>query len=93
MMSKRRVPPPKPPTAKAPSPLAADDLTQLLHAVEDRCNHAAGIVNATARVVAGDELGLQDDEVPSVYAAALEHVAAELETLSDQALKARTATQ
>ena len=89
-MSKRRVPPPKSVTAKAPAPVAADDLAQLLHAVEDRCNHAAGIVSATARVVAGEELGLQDDEVPSVYAAALERVARELEALSDRALKART---
>ena len=90
MMSKRRVPPRAPVTAKASVPLGAAELVELLNAVEDRCNHAAGIVNATARVVAGDELGLQDDDVPGVYVAALEHVAAELEGLADRALKART---
>ena len=89
MMSRKSVPP-KPATANA-TPVVPADLADLLDAVEDRCNRAAGIVNATARVVAGDELGLQDDDVPAVYAAALECVAVELEALSDRALKARTA--
>jgi len=88
-MSKAKVAP-KPPTTKVPA-LVPTDLADLLHAVEDGCNRAAGIVNATARVVAGDELGLHHDDVPSVYAAALEQLASDLEALSDRALRARTA--
>lgn len=72
-------------------PVTPEELDALLVAVEDKCNHAAGIVSATARAVAGDELGLQDENVPGVYSAALERVAAELEALSDRALQARTA--
>ena len=67
-----------------------ETIEEILIAVEDRCNRAAGIVNATARVVAGDKLGLRDEDVPAVYAAALEHVAAELAALADRALRART---
>lgn len=81
---------PKAPTTNVPTPGIPADLADLLHTVEVRCNHAAGIVSATARVVAGDELGLQHNDVPSVYAAALEHVAGELEALGERALKART---
>ena len=73
-----------------PSRGDAETLEALLVAVESGCNRAAGIVSATARVIAGDELGLQDEEVPAVYAAALEHVAAELAALADRALRART---
>ena len=91
MMSKRRVPPPKTATAKAAAPIAPDELAQLLHAVEDRCNHAAGILNAAARAVAGDELTLHDDDMPTVFAVALEHAAGQLEALSDRALHARVA--
>ena len=92
MMSRRRVPPsPKPATAKAPTPVASDELEQLLHAVEDRCNHAAGILNAAARAVAGNELTLRDDDMPTVFAVALEHAAGQLEALSDRALHARVA--
>ena len=91
MMSKRRVPPPKTATAKADAPTAPDELAQLLHAVEDRCNHAAGILNAAARAVAGDELTLHDDDMPTVFAVALEHAAGQLEALSDRALHARAA--
>jgi hypothetical protein len=89
-MSKTSVSP-RPPTPNVPTPAVPADLADLLHHVEVHCNHAAGIVSATARVVAGDELGLQHNDVPSVYAAALEHVAGELEALGDRALKARTA--
>ena len=80
-----------PATTNVPAPAVSAELADLLHHVEDRCNHAAGIVSATARVVAGDELGLHHDDVPSVYAAALEHVADELEALGDRALRTRTA--
>jgi len=66
------------------------DLEALLLHVETCCNRAAGIVNAAARAVAGDELTLQDDDVPTVFTIALEHVADELEALSDRALRART---
>ena len=89
-MSKKSVAPAAP-TTKVPAPVVPAPLDDLLHAVEDRCNHAAGIVSATARVAAGDELGLHHDDVPSVYTAALEHVASELEALGDRALRARTA--
>ena len=82
--------PPKTATTNVPAPMPPE-LADLLHTVEVRCNHAAGIVSATSRVVAGDELGLQHDDVPSVYAAALEHVAGELEALGSRALAARTA--
>ena len=51
------------------------------------CNRAAGIVNAAARAVAGDELTLNDDYVPSVFAIALQQTAGELETLGDRALR------
>ena len=90
-MSRKSVPP-TPATANVPAPAVSSELAELLHTVEDRCNHAAGIVSATARVVAGDELGLHHDDVPSVYAAALAHVADELEALGDRALRARTAS-
>ena len=74
-----------------PRPCAAPEtVEEILIAVEAACGRAAGIVSATARVVAGEELGLQDDEVHTVYIIALEHVAAELTTLADRALKART---
>ena len=90
MMSKRRVSPrSKPATAKAPAPVAPDELEQLLYAVEDRCSHAAGILNAAARAVAGDELTLHDDDMPTVFAVALEHAAGQLEALSDRALHVR----
>ena len=82
-MSKARI------ALSRPAPEKA--LEELLFTVEDCCSRAAGIVSATARVVAGDELGLRHDNVPGVYAAALEHVANDLEALSDRALKARTA--
>jgi hypothetical protein len=88
-MSKRRVPPNTDAT-NVPTALVHGELERLLVTVEDRCNHAAGIVSATARVVAGDELGLNDENVPGVYVAALEHVVGELEGLADRALKART---
>ena len=60
----------KAPTTKVPTLVVPAVLDDLLQAVEDRCNHAAGIVSATARVIAGDELGLHHDDVPRVYAAA-----------------------
>ena len=88
-MSKRSVSP-RTVATKVPAPVPPDELEQLLASVEDCCNHAAGIVSATARVIAGDELGLRHDNVPGVYAAALEHVTNDLEVLSDRALKART---
>ena len=91
MMSKRRVPPPKTATAKAVAPIAPDELAQFLHAIEDRCNHAADILNAAARAVAGNELTLHDDDMPTVFAVALEHAAGQLEALSDRALHARVA--
>ena len=50
-------------------------------------------MSATARAVAGEELGFQDEDVPAVYAAALEHVAAELAALAGRALRARTRTE
>ena len=91
-MSRKSVPS-TPATTSVPSRAVSAELADLLHDIEDRCNHAAGIVNATARVVGGDELGLQDEDVPSVYAAALDHVAAELEGLADRALKVRTTSE
>ena len=78
------------PNVPQPS-LGPEALDALLVTVEDRCNRAAGVASAAARIVAGEELGLHDEDVPTVYAAALEHVAAELEGLADRALRARTA--
>jgi hypothetical protein len=76
----------------APRPPAPDKaLEELLFTVEDRCNRAVAVINATARAVEGEELGLYHDDVPRVFGAALERIAEELETLSDRALRARTA--
>ncbi len=81
---------PNVPHAASSEPMSPADLEALLLHVETCCNRAAGIVNAAARAVAGDELTLQDDDVPTVFTIALEHVADELEALSDRALRART---
>ena len=86
-MSKAKVAP-KAPTAKVP-PRPPALLEDLLHTVEDRCNRAVAIINATARAVEGDELGLHDEGGPEVFARAPDHAAAELSALSDRALKAR----
>jgi hypothetical protein len=61
-MSKAKVQRKRPPLT---SPLAGvpAELTDLLGQVETCCNRAAGIVNAAARAVAGDELTLNDDYV------------------------------
>ena len=80
----------KPPTTNAPTPAVRADPAELLTAVESKCNRAAAIATVTARALSGDELGLQHDDVPSLYAAALANVAGELEGLSDRALRART---
>ena len=82
-MSKTRITPPPPAPDRA--------LEELLFTVEDRCNRAVAVLNATARAVEGEELGLRHDDVPCVFGAALERIAEELETLSDRALRARTA--
>jgi hypothetical protein len=82
-MSRKQRTPPKPPTTNAEP--------DLLISVEAVCARAAGIVNAAARVVAGDELTLQDEDLPTLLAIALQQTAGELEGLSDLALKARTA--
>jgi hypothetical protein len=89
-MSKRQRTPTNPSIPNPTRPAVPADLGDLLDAVESRCNHAAGIVNVTARAIAGDELTLQDEDVPTVFAAALERVAGELEALGDRALRART---
>jgi hypothetical protein len=81
----------KTPTTKGSAPPPPDALEELLFTVEDRCNRAVAVLNATARAVEGEELGLHHDDVPCVFGAALERIAEELETLSDRALKARTA--
>lgn len=70
--------------------LTPDELGALLVHVENACGRAAGIVNAAARLVAGEALGLHDNEMPALCTVALEHAADELEALSDRALKART---
>jgi hypothetical protein len=82
-MSKTRIAPRRP----APD----QSLEELLTTVETQCARAGTLMRATARVVAGDELGLQDEGGPVVFGSALEHVAGELEALGDRALKARTA--
>ena len=80
----------KPPTTNVSTPAVPDALAELLHRVETCCGRAAGVVNAAARLVAGDELGLQHEDVPTVYTIALEHVAGDPEGLADRALRART---
>ena len=94
-MSRRSVQRKKPTTnAIRASQLAtavSQAVDELLATVESKCNRAAAIATVTARALTGAELGLQHDDVPSVYAAALANVAGELEGLSDRALKARTA--
>src|ERR1700674_3962792 len=90
-MSRTRLAP-KAPSAKASAPLTRDALEDLLVTVEDRCNRAIDIINATARAVGGDTLDLyQDDAVQSLLSASLERIAEELTVLSDRALSARTA--
>ena len=82
----------KPPTTNIPAPVAPADLADLLHIVEDRCNRAVAVINATARAVEGDELGMYGDEdVQRMLGASLERIAEDLTVLSDRALKARTA--
>jgi hypothetical protein len=87
-MSKAKVRRKRPALAPPPAGVPAE-LADLLGQVETCCNRAAGIVNAAARAVAGDELTLNDDYVPSVFAIALQRTAGELETLGDRALRAR----
>jgi hypothetical protein len=90
-MSKAKVAP-KRAAAKVSEPITPEELRKLLHTVEDRCNRAVAVINATARAVEGDELGLYDDEdVQRLLGASLEHIAEELTTVSDRALRARTA--
>ena len=69
---------------------APETVEEILIATESVANRAAGIVGATARVMAGEELGLEDEDVRAVYAAALERVAAEMAALADRALRVRT---
>lgn len=88
-MSKAKVQRKRPISTSPPAGVPVE-LGDLLSQVETCCNRAAGIVNAAARAVAGDELTLDDDDVPSVFAIALHHTAEELETLGDRALRART---
>ena len=90
-MSKAKVQRKRPILTSPPASVPAE-LADLFGQVETCCNRAAGIVNAAARAVAGDELTLDDDDVPSVFAIALQHTAEELETLGDLALRARTGT-
>ena len=82
----------KSPTPTSPPAGIPTEVADLLGQVETCCNRAAGIVNAAARAVAGDELTLDDEYVPSVFAIALQQTAEELETLGDRALRARTGT-
>jgi hypothetical protein len=91
-MSKAKVQRKRPALTSPPAGVPAE-LADLLGQVETYCNRAAGIVNAAARAVAGDELTLNDDYVPSVFAIALQRTAGELETLGDLALRARTRTR
>ena len=81
-MSKARIAPRRP----APD----ETLEELLFTVEDRCNRAVAILRVTARAVEGEEVGLHEEDVPSLFGAALEGIAKELESVSDQALTART---
>ena len=90
-MSKAKVQRKRPTPISPPAGVPAE-LADLFGQVEMCCNRAAGIVNAAARAVAGDELTLDDDYVPSVFAIALQQTAEELETLGDLALRARTGT-
>lgn len=85
MMSAANVPHDTPPEPMPP----ADAEALLLH-VETCCNRAAGIVSAASRLVAGEALGLHDDEMPTLCTVALEHAAGELEALSERVLRART---
>ena len=92
MIISRRSRAPKAPATKASAPLTLDALEDLLATVEDRCNRAIDIINATARAVGGDALDLyQDDDVQSLLGASLQRIAEELTLLSDRALKTRTA--
>ncbi len=68
-----------------------ETIEALLVAVESTVGRASDVIHATARAVAGDQLELyHDEDVQTVLAAALEHVAAELAALADRALRART---
>lgn len=88
-MSRTRLAP-KAPTTKASAPLTPDALEDLLVTVEDRCNRAIDIINATARAVGGDALDLyQDNDVQSLLGASLERIAQDLTALSDRALSTR----
>ena len=71
----------------APAPIPNADL---LVTVETVCARAGDIMRGAARVVTGNTLGLADQAGPAVFGAALEHIAGELEGLSDRALRART---
>ena len=83
-MSESRIAPQPPPTPE-------NALDELLFAVEDRCNRAVAVLHVAARAVEGDDVGLDDESVPSVFGAALEHIAEELTALSNRALAARVA--
>ena len=83
MMSKRSV-------QRKPLPLTTNADPDLLVVVESVCARAGDVMRGAARVVTGSALGLGDEAGPAVFGAALEHVADELEGLSDRALRART---
>ena len=89
MMSKRQRTPTKPP-APTPPPTEESPLYQLLWSVEDRCNHAVQIIQATERGLAGVEFDLNDEQVRLTFGAALERIADELAGISTRALAART---
>jgi len=69
-------------------------LADLLRTVEDRCDRAVAIINATVSAVGGEALDLyRDDDVQSLLCASLERLAGELAVLSERALKARITAQ
>jgi hypothetical protein len=69
---------------KQPTTNAHEDF---LNTVEASCTRAAAIMRDTVNVV----LGLEPKDAPTAYAVALDHVAGELEAISERALKVRTA--
>lgn len=82
MMSKKRVAPPR--------PVLDRSLEELLIAVENCCNRAVSILNATGHAIAGEQVALGDEDVSTVFGAALERIAEQLDSLSARALRART---